>query len=355
MTHRFPVRGLLTVFSIAMAALFTSFVRAEPPRLRVVVEAKPGIADTAVAERLGRWLRTRLEQEGFTIALRGEPADSTLRVVVGEHELQLHATGPEPVSDSVELGNFEVMALELLHKTIAVLGRAQRGQEHSAPTAATGAVAHSPNEPPDRLEPTRVSNTHATSKTSDVSARTSLRVSRFAAGHGQMRAKSGSDVRLFPLAWSVEGGAGLEYRGSVYDPALRLSGTALSTKTPVAARAQAELTYAIFPSLAVWETKWQLGVFYRLGVYHQLVALAGVTGGAYVHYYRYAQDDQGLRLSWALSAPIELAVQSGRLSFGAGTRVGLTGEPPIHLLLGRPLWQRRRLSWGLEAFLGWTL
>lgn len=347
----------LSATLLALASVATSAV-AKPGEPSVRVEITALSAETsdsaarADAARLRGWLVDRLGEEGFRVLSDGEGA-AELRLVVEMREAgwRLSAKGVSESSNTVDPGQFDLTALELLHKAVAAL---QIARQPSAPATAEGSSSERDqplDEPGSPAE--RVTTEPPPAVAAPVSAAPSASVSA-PAGQTGPRDAAAASVALGPWHFFPHFGVGWQQRGSAGDPRLD-AGLDLTRATSLGVRAHIDVTWSpVPPVLGIWEVTALVGPTYRWGLSDNWALSVGVLGGGRWHSYRF-ESKREVVATWVALLPTEIWVRAASLHIGLGAFAGLSTDRTVHRLFGAEAWQRSQGMWGLSTVVGMML
>lgn len=155
--------------------------------------------------------------------------------------------------------------------------------------------------------------------------------------------------------WRVHLGAGggaLVREGGT-DP-LILANCDLSMPSRFGLRLQGSATWSDGQgSLSVFESRLQVGPTWTASRNLPAKLTIGVLGGVLVHRFHFDATDNGSRVDWNVSVPIQVSRRLGSLIDVELTLLpGVSGTPRDHEIFGKPAWQRSVYYIGLLAGMG---
>jgi hypothetical protein len=397
------VRGSAIARRLSLSALATLAFLSAPasalaaPTVYAECSALPGVQlSRRVSERFCGWLLLRLLEEGYALVRDPLAAARELRVVAGIREFQLYASGAEQRSYAVPSSRGDVGVVELLHRAVDIVNEVGNAPTALLPASrqATAVVSTPSSDPnlsadlraqvvqilsndgvivaphPDQASTllcvdlqgenarmAAVSNSAAcvTNQADGISIADSAALERAVRSALNGTATAASEVvrdahsvelpapppEPAPRGFDLGVGLGALARSGGIDPWAQLDAS-LPITGKWRVRADLGLSFAAAAGLRILEPALQFGVFWS-HVSPVIAVGVGVSGGARVHSYYFSDEDQGVRLNWLGSVPIEFGVRLSQFVAYVGLQPGIASTPPTHLVRHVPAWHRGNL------------
>jgi hypothetical protein len=397
------VRGSATARRLSLSALATLAFLSAPasavaaPTVYAECSAlQGGQLSRRVSERFCGWLLLRLLEEGYALVRDPLVASRELRVLDGNREFLLQASGAEQRAYAVPSSRGDVGVVELLHRAVEIVNEVGNAPTALLPASFQAtAVVSTPGSDPEQSADLRaqvvqilsdkgvvvaprpdeastllcvdlqsgdvrvaavssgaVCDTRQTNVTLiDDSAGLDRAVSKALKGVAVAAPEVVRDTNSLelpapsleppPRGFDIGLGLGALARSGGFDPWLQLDASLpISGKWRV--RADLGLSFAAAAGLRILEPVLQFGVFWS-HVSPRIAVGVGLSGGARVHSYYFSDEDQGFRLNWLGSVPIEFGVRLSQFVAYIALQPGIASTPPTHLVRHEPVWHRGNL------------
>ena len=150
---------------------------------------------------------------------------------------------------------------------------------------------------------------------------------------------SAKPERPWTLRFGANGGALVRAGGT--DPLLSIK-TEVFVPSGLGARLQGGFAWSNgTPPLSIAEWQVQSGPAFKAPIGRSASFVVGLLGGILVHRYHFHTTDNGSRVDWNFSLPLELSYRLGALpGLGLTIMPGVAGPPRDHEIDGNPAWQR---------------
>jgi hypothetical protein len=326
------------------ASLFAMTLAASP--VHVEVEA----ATAAAAEDLEAWLELRLVEEGWATTEDPRAAAIRLRLVVREREVWIEADGETLGRDRVDVLGDEVGRLEVLHRAIETLERAQAIEDDAAAVASAVAKEQGTAATPAASAKPAASPTAATRAPASAPTRSDRRA-RERAGEPRF-----SGPFAGPFAARIGARAGIVARSStntpVVDPqvgaALRLG------RAPgLGLRLDVQVWPAVTGPVRVVEVVPAAGPSLRIRASERLDIDVSFLVGALVHAWRLGSE-RDARTDASFELPIDLDIRLPRgFAIAISPSVGVATRQRRHVIEDDVAWARGAWRVAVAVGLAW--
>jgi hypothetical protein len=351
------VNACLVLAAICGPAANPPAAAPEPPTVELRLTSGEDGDAKLLEESLRRQLSDRLLQDGYRVVSGGQTASVVVWVHLGPAGARVQTRGVQERVETIAAGDPEVVALEVLQLTIALVDEHARAEAAVAAVeaatiaaAAVGAAA---------VGAAAVEAAAVEAAAVEDGARASSSAEELADAMRPLPARrlelADAPAEPRPSSFTLTAQGGLAVRTGGADGAFGM-GLRAGRRRGIGGGLELTVIPSAGAGVRVVESMPTALLDWRIGFGRHGIAAFAAFAGLHVHHYR--QDGpagaRDVRLAPSLGTTVRLAFLGSRglVAFG-GLRAGWSGGRWVHVFDGEQTWERSALLVAIELGMGW--